>query len=169
MAANSKAALLRQEEAEEQPSSAKPALSADSVDLRHTPGHLLRRAQQRAVEIYQEEVGEDGLRPPQYALLLTIYQNAGLNQTELVQQTGIDRSTLADMIARLEKRGLLLRKPGADQRSRQLWITDAGATAVKANALAGQRAQERIMAPIAPDERTKFLEILGRIADLPQS
>ncbi len=163
MAANSKAALLRQEKAQEQ------STPADTIDLRQTPGHLLRRAQQRAVEIYQEEVGEDGLRPPQYALLLTIFQNAGLNQTELVQQTGIDRSTLADMIARLEKRGLLLRRPGADQRSRQLWITDAGAAAVEANAVAGQRAQERIMAPIADDERIRFLEILGRIADLPQS
>ncbi len=141
---------------------------AEAMDLRQTPGHLLRRAQQRAVEIYQEEVGDDGLRPPQFALLLTVFQNAGLNQTELVHLTGIDRSTLANMIARLEKRGLLARKPGTDQRSRHLWLTDAGAEAVRSNSTAGHRAQNRIMAPIAPDERAHFLELLGRIADLPQ-
>ena len=143
-------------------------LSPETLELRQEPGHLLRRAQQRAVEIYQEEVGEDGLRPPQFALLLTVYQNAGLNQTELVQQTGIDRSTLADMIGRLEKRGLLRRKTGTDQRSRHLWVTETGAEAVRANVAAGQRAKERILAPIKTSERKRFLELLGRIADLPQ-
>ena len=140
---------------------------ANNINLRESPGHLLRRAQQRAVEIYLDEVGEDGLRPPQFALLLTVYQNGGLNQTELVQHTGIDRSTLADMIARLEKRGLLRRKPGEDQRTRHIWVTDAGRAAVEANAAAAQRAQDRIMAPIAPDDREQFLRLLGRIADLP--
>ena len=166
MEADAKAGLVfREKESVESASSTAPA---EAMDLRRTPGHLLRRAQQRAVEIYQEEVGDDGLRPPQFALLLTVFQKAGLNQTELVHLTGIDRSTLADMIARLEKRGFLTRKPGTDQRSRHLWLTDSGAEAVRSNAAAGYRAQDRIMAPVAPDERAHFLELLGRIADLPQ-
>lgn len=140
----------------------------DSISLGDTPGHLLRRAQQRAVEIYQRAVGDAGLRPPQFALLLTIHHNAGMTQTELVQETGIDRSTLADMTGRLEQRGLLLRRPGTDQRSRRLWLTAEGEAVLRESAAAATRAQEEIMAPIPAADRVRFLGLLRRIADLPE-
>lgn len=138
-----------------------------TMRLTETPGHLLRRAQQRAVEIYQQEVGDTGLRPPQFALMLTVYQNPGLNQTELVRLTGVDRSTVADTVTRLEKRGLVQRRPGEDQRSRRLWVTDAGAAAIERDIAGGLRAQDIIMAPIPAGERARFLSLLRLIADLP--
>jgi DNA-binding MarR family transcriptional regulator len=144
-----------------------PRHPATNLRLEKTPGHLLRRAQQRAIEIYQHEVGENGLRPPQFALMLTVYQNPGINQTELVKITGVDRSTVADTITRLEKRGLIKRKPGKDQRARRLWVTKAGADAVDRDIVGGQRAQELIMAPIPDADRERFLELLRQIADLP--
>lgn len=141
----------------------------DSIDLREVPGHLLRRAQQRAVELYWAAVGEDGLRPPQFAVLLTIYQNPGLNQTELVQRTGIDRSTVADMISRLSKREMIRRaRTETDQRANRLWITDDGVCALNRTAAAAQAAQDDIMAPIPAEHRRQFLDLLKRLADLPQ-
>lgn len=144
-----------------------PCQPAADLRLERTPGHLLRRAQQRAIEIYQHEVGENGLRPPQFALMLTVYQNPGINQTELVKITGVDRSTVADTIKRLEKRGLIKRKPGEDQRARRLWLTSAGADAVDRDIVGGQRAQDLIMAPIPHADRERFLDLLRQIADLP--
>jgi len=76
----------------------------DGIALHETPGHLLRRAQQRAVDLFVQAVGEQGLRPPQFALLLAAWQNPEANQSELVRITGIDRSTAADMITRLAVR-----------------------------------------------------------------
>lgn len=140
----------------------------DHIDLHSTPGHLLRRAQQRAVDLYWQSAGDDGLRPPQFAVLLTVYQNPGLNQTGLVQRTGIDRSTIADMIARLAKRGLLeRRRVEADQRANTLWITTAGIDALESVAERVQAAQDVIMAPLPAAERPVFLEQLKRLADLP--
>ena len=81
-----------------------PPRLIDTMDIRHTAGHLLRRAQQRAVDLFVQAVGENGLRPPQFAVLMTVYQNPGLNQTHLVDKTGIDRSTIADMIDRMVAR-----------------------------------------------------------------
>jgi DNA-binding MarR family transcriptional regulator len=145
------------------------AWDLDSIDLRDVPGHLLRRAQQRAVELYWASVGEDGLRPPQFAVLLTIHRNPGLNQTELVQRTGIDRSTVADMIGRLAKRDLIRRaRTETDQRANRLWITEAGVCALQRTAADAQAAQEHIMAPIPPEQRTQFLDLLKRLADLPE-
>lgn len=140
----------------------------DHVDLRATPGHLLRRAQQRAVDLFVQAVGENGLRPPQFAALLTIHQNPGLNQTQLVKRTGIDRSTVADMIDRLAARGLIeRRRASADQRVNTLWITPAGTATLEACHAAVDAAQARIMAPVPAEKRAAAIEALTLLADLP--
>ena len=140
----------------------------DLVDIRRTPGHLLRRAQQRAVDLFVQAVGENGLRPPQFAVLVTIYQNPGLNQTHLVDKTGIDRSTIAEMIDRLVARGFIeRRRDTGDQRVNTLWATVAGIAALEACVDAAMAAQEAILAPVPPEKRAALLEALVLLAELP--
>ena len=148
---------------------AKPAPRLiDTVDIRRTAGHLLRRAQQRAVDLFVQAVGENGLRPPQFAVLVTVYQNPGLNQTHLVDKTGIDRSTVADMIDRLVARGYLERKRDTgDQRVNTLWSTPAGIAALESCIEAALSIQETILAPVPPEKRAALLEALELLADLP--
>jgi DNA-binding MarR family transcriptional regulator len=147
----------------------KPApRTIDLVDIRRTPGHLLRRAQQRAVDLFVQAVGENGLRPPQFAVLTTVYQNPGLNQTHLVDKTGIDRSTIADMIDRMVARGYIARKrDAADQRVNTVWITDAGIAALEACVDAAMAVQEEILAPVPPEKRAALMEALALLAELP--
>jgi DNA-binding MarR family transcriptional regulator len=140
----------------------------DTIDLRRTPGHLLRRAQQRAVELFVQAVGENGLRPPQFAVLVTVYQNPGLNQTHLVDKTGIDRSTVADMVERMAARGFIeRRRDSADQRVNTLWITGAGIAALESCVEAAMEVQAAILAPVPPEKRAALLEALELLADLP--
>ncbi len=145
-----------------------PARRLDGVALHETPGHLLRRAQQRAVDLFVQAVGERGLRPPQFALLLAAWQNPDANQSELVRITGIDRSTAADMITRLAGRGLIRRlRTRSDGRANRLRVTAEGVAALEAAADRVARAQERIVAPIPAGQRAQFLKNLSLIADLP--
>jgi len=98
-----------------------------SFSLNTSPGHLLRRAQQYTYDLYAKEVGKNGPTPRQFAVLHTVSENEGLSQTDLVRKTGIDRSTLADMISRLIKKGLLAReRTKADARANAVKITAAG-------------------------------------------
>lgn len=158
-----------QEAPETAPAPSGRTVSLDRIDLHETPGHLLRRVQQRALDLYVRAVGEGGLRPPQFAVLLTVHQNPGLNQTELVRRTGIDRSTIADMIGRLVKRGLLTRqRTQSDQRSNTLWITTEGVAALEHSAEAAVAVQDEIMAPLPPDRRDEFIELLKLLSDLPE-
>jgi DNA-binding MarR family transcriptional regulator len=138
--------------------------------LGDAPGHLLRRCQQRAVEIFMEEIGTTRLTPRQFALLLTLAQRPGLTQTELVEETGIDRSTVGDMVDRLVRRGLVRRRrSGRDQRANTLAILPAGAAALREALPAVERAQERIMAPLPPAMRSDFMAALRLMAhDAPQ-
>ena len=71
--------------------------------------HLLHRAGQCAGDIFAGEVSGGDLTPRQYAVLLVISKNDGISQTGLVNETGIDRSTLADIMRRMQKKGMVKR------------------------------------------------------------
>lgn len=140
---------------------------ARSYDLHGAVGHLLRRSQQRAVDLFVEEVGDDGPTPRQFAVLLSVHQNPGINQTDLVRMTGIDRSTLTEILRRLGRRGLVGReRRQADRRTNALHLTARGQGAMEAAIDAVERAQERILEPIPVAERRAAMRVLERLAGL---
>ncbi len=144
-----------------------PGATVGNYRLADAPGHLLRRCQQRAVELFMAEVGSQKLTPRQFALLLTISQRPGLTQTELVQRTGIDRSTVGDMLDRLVRRSLVRRRrSGHDQRANTLFILPAGLTAVETAIDAVERAQTRILEPVPDELRPALIVGLKAMAGL---
>jgi DNA-binding MarR family transcriptional regulator len=86
--------------------------------------HFLHRAGQCAGDIFHAEMKVERLTPRQLAVLLTVAQNEGLRQTNLVERTGIDRSTLADIVRRLQRKGLpRRRRTQEDARARDMRVT----------------------------------------------
>jgi len=73
-------------------------------DLHRQPGHLIRRAQQIAVAIFIEECAAFDLTPVQYAAMVAIQENEGIDATRLSAQIAFDRSTLGNVLERLEAR-----------------------------------------------------------------
>jgi DNA-binding MarR family transcriptional regulator len=141
-------------------------MAARPFELKTSPGHLLRRAQQFAADVYQEAVGVDGLTPRQFAVLYTVEAREGLSQTDLVRETGIDRSTLADMIGRMLKKDLLARRrTEGDQRANAVKITATGRKALKAALPAVARAEAAILDAIPAGKRPEFIKTLTLIAD----
>ncbi len=139
---------------------------AKKFNLDDSPGHLLRRCQQYSFDLYSKEVGGGALTPRQFTVLSTVEQNEGLSQTDLVHKTGIDRSTLADMISRLLKRGLLARKrTEADQRANSVRITAAGRKALNAAMPSVRKAETALMAALPASKRADFLKNLKLIAE----
>jgi DNA-binding MarR family transcriptional regulator len=144
---------------------AKPATVG--FQLAQAPGHLLRRAQQRAVEIFAQELGPGGPTPQQFALLLAIAQQPGISQIGLVRTIGVDRSTVADMVQRLARRGLVARRRTAqDGRENTLTLSAAGTKLLQRAIPAVERAQHRIMAPLARGQRKAALRALTVLAGL---
>jgi MarR family transcriptional regulator, temperature-dependent positive regulator of motility len=126
--------------------------------------HLLHRAGQHAEGIFIEESPEDALTPRQYAILLAVDTTPDISQTALVGETGIDRSTLADVVARLVTKGLLLRKrTRADARTNALKLSPKGRDALEAVHPSALRADERILAALNPQQRAVLIEALQQI------
>ncbi len=136
-------------------------------DLHAMPGHLIRRAQQIAVAIFMEECAEYDLTPVQYAALAAIRENPGTDATRLSALIAFDRSTLGNVLERLEVRKLVTRYSSPDdKRIKLLKLTGAGNALVKRAEAAVLRAQERIVAPLRPEDRTKLMELLAQLVDL---
>src|SRR5262245_61722223 len=99
----------------------------DVFRLSESPSHLLRRAEQFAADIFQRAGGGDGVTLRQTVLLAAIAEAEGASQSDLVMATGIDRSTLAEMMARMEKKGLIARAASAeDGRAKSVKLTRDG-------------------------------------------
>jgi MarR family transcriptional regulator, temperature-dependent positive regulator of motility len=134
-------------------------------DLNSSPSHLLHRAQQAAAERFAVAFGADGPTLRQVAVLAAVSAREGLTQTELVRTTGVDRSTLAEMVARMTSRGLLARsKSETDARANAVRLTDAGRAALAAAEPTLLAVDAAVIALVPKAKRAAFLEALTRIA-----
>lgn len=132
--------------------------------LDRSPLHLLHRAGQCAAEIFQAELGSGDLTPRQYAVLLTVSMNEGLSQTHLVERTGIDRSTLADIVRRMLKKGLLQRRrTKEDARAYAVKLTDEGWRVLKSAEPLTRKVDDRILAALGSGQRDRLLADLNSI------
>ena len=131
------------------------------LDLEALPGHYIRRLQQIAVAIFLQETEKHGVTPVQYAALHKIGNAPGLDQRTLARSIGLDTSTTAGVIDRLEARGLMRRSASPeDRRVRLLNLTDAGQDLLESLEPDMLKAQDRILAPLPKAERAEFLRML---------
>jgi DNA-binding MarR family transcriptional regulator len=143
----------------------KPGKKTDAgAGLDHSPSHLLHRALQLALDIYAEETGPDAVTQRQYAVLASVAAQEGLTQTDLVRATGIDRSTLADLVARMIGKGLLARQRStSDARANTVSLTSEGRAALDAASPKVAAADERILKLLPARKREAFLSVLSEI------
>ena len=136
-----------------------------AFDLAQAPSHLIRRCQQYFGDLYALEAGARELTPQQFTVLAALEHNEGVSQTALVELTGIDRSTLAEMARRMVEKGLLSReRTEQDQRANAVAISPGGRKALRSARLAAERAERALLEALPASERPKFVKALAQIA-----
>jgi MarR family transcriptional regulator, lower aerobic nicotinate degradation pathway regulator len=141
------------------------AITMDAVYT--APGYLFRRTQQIAVAIFMEECRSFDLTPVQYAALIAIHTHPGIDATRLSAVIAFDRSTLGNVIERLEAKKLVERKPSIeDKRVKLLYLTKAGATLLRDITPSVDRAQARMLQPLKPADRKVLMALLSQLVDL---
>ncbi len=139
--------------------------------LEGSPLHLLHRAGQCAADLFAAEMGEVDLTPRQFAVLLTVARQEGLSQTDLVAATGIDRSTLADIVRRMLKKGLLQRRrTREDARAYAVKLTEEGQRVLRASEPKVGRVDDRLVNALPADQRDRFIaDLLAIVSALDRS
>lgn len=131
--------------------------------------HLLHRAVQAAADLHAGLAGPEGLTPRQFAVLSAIAFAEGSTQTQLVRATGVDRSTLAELVTRLIARGLVSReRSSADARANQVSLTESGRTLLEASRPLAAEADLALLSRLPEDRRARFLKDLRRLVAAPE-
>jgi DNA-binding MarR family transcriptional regulator len=130
------------------------------------PGFLIRRLHQIHLALFAEECAAFGVTPVQFSLLSVLAAQPGLDQAALAVAVGVDRATTANVVARLDQRGLLRRRPGAtDRRVKQMELTAAGHVLLARIDAPARRAHTRTLAALRPAERARFVALLRQLVD----
>ncbi|MBL8538556.1 MAG: MarR family transcriptional regulator [Hyphomonadaceae bacterium] len=132
--------------------------------LSQSPSHMLHRAEQLATDRFANLV-DCALTLRQFAVLSAIADHPGLSQNDLVRATGVDRSTLTDMIRRLETRGLITKaNSSADKRAHSVALAPPGAQLLAAATPHARAADAAILDALPRAKRRTFLTILTKLS-----
>ncbi len=93
-----------------------PAETEEPEPQRHT-GYLIRRAQQAHVAAWTRLVSTE-ITSVQYSILVTLERLGEASQRVLCDEIDLDRSTIATLVARMERKGLIERRRAADDARR---------------------------------------------------
>ena len=126
--------------------------------------HLIHRAEQCAADIFARIAPQGLLTPRQYAILLAIEENEGISQTGLVEKTGIDRSTLADIVRRMIEKGLVQRqRTMEDARAYAVRLTRKGTSMLRKMRPYADEVDRQILQSLPEEYRNLFLTILNHM------
>jgi DNA-binding MarR family transcriptional regulator len=126
--------------------------------------HLLHRTGQLAEDLFSRLVGNLGITARQFVVLSVVDGLEDPSQTLLCEVSGIDRSTLADIVARLVQRGLLSRqRTRRDARMYAVRITDEGKRMLEQATPIAEKVDAALLAALTPSEQENFNALLQKI------
>jgi DNA-binding MarR family transcriptional regulator len=137
----------------------------EAYHLEDQVGHLLRRANQRHLAIFQDLVGDSQITATQFAALVKLHDEGEISQNHLGRLTAMDPATIQGVIRRLIDRALIEGRDDPNDRRRTLLsLTPEGKALVRELVKNGGRISEATLEPLSPEERKTLLHLLQRIA-----
>jgi MarR family transcriptional regulator, lower aerobic nicotinate degradation pathway regulator len=143
----------------------KPA--SDDYRFSDQIGHLLRRAYQRHVAIFQQTVPDSQLTASQFVVLCTVRDRPGCDIAHIVHATAIDEDSVRGIVERLKWRKLLKAEhaPG-DARATAVTLTPEGAATVERTVPYAREISELTFGDLGPDERVAVVELLRKLSGI---
>lgn len=140
------------------------AMPAEEYVFSDQVGHLLRRAYQRHVAIFQQTISDAQLTAAQFVVLCAVRQSDSCSLSEIVKITAIDQATMRGIIERLKARKVIAVSHDAnDKRKVLVSLTPAGEAIVNATVPAAFAVSEATFGNLNPAERVAILYLLRKM------
>ena len=145
-----------------------PTPDTAAIDAREPQrhlGYLIRRAQQLHVATWARVVSTD-ITSVQYSILAVVARLGEASQRELCDEADLDRSTVADLVARMERRGLVDRKRDpADARRNAVTLTEHGRSEFQRLRPLVEEVQRELVAALSEQDAAELRRILALMLD----
>ncbi|SAK90270.1 MarR family transcriptional regulator [Caballeronia pedi] len=143
-----------------------PTKQPEPEALSRFTGSLVRRAQQRHVSVWLNEVSAE-ITSVQYAALEILQRKPGVNQRQLGDELDVDRSTIADLVARMVRNELIKRSDDpVDKRSYVLFLTPSGKKQLAALRPRVEEVERILTARLTQAERMELRRLLSALLPL---
>lgn len=127
--------------------------------------YLLKRAFITLEELHDEHLTPLGLNARELAVLLFLDGREPESQQQAALRLGVDRTTMVALLDTLEGKDLVMRRPHAEDRRRNVVdLTPAGRTTLKRATRASDRAEQQLLAELDDREAAQLRSLLGRVA-----
>jgi DNA-binding MarR family transcriptional regulator len=136
---------------------------SDSI-LERFFGYNLKRAYLLIHSDFRTTMGEDGLSPRVFSVLVLVVERPDITQSEIARHLGIERSGLVSLIDELETLGYVKRVPvPGDRRVQALVPTDAGKAATRSAVKRVLDHEKALLSHLTDDEQETLLNLLRKI------
>lgn len=134
------------------------------------PGFLIRRLHQIHTALFLEETRDHQITPVQYSLLTALAEQGEMDQNTVALSIGLERTSVAEVLPRLEARELLQRRVSeADRRVRLVRLAPKGYEVLESMRVAVQRAHDRTIELLSKSERDMLLIMMARLVEANES
>lgn len=134
------------------------------MELRNKAFHLLRQLFQQHTSRWQHALAD--LTKPQYAVMCAIAERPGIEQVNLMEAAVSTKATLAEMLSRMEKRGLVRRENDPlDKRRRFVYLTTEGEALLASAMPLGNGVDEEFLGRLNPQERALFTQLVRKMME----
>jgi|KBSSwiStaDraftv2_1062776.scaffolds.fasta_scaffold1217357_2 DNA-binding MarR family transcriptional regulator len=129
-------------------------------------GYLANRLARLLAQALASEIAPLGLAPAQFTVLVELWREPGLTQRQLVERLDIEQGTMTATLARMERDGLILRRPHKDDgRARSIRLTAKAESALPKAIEAAMAVNSLALAPLSAGERRVLLTLMQRVID----
>ena len=137
-----------------------------NYDFSEQVGHLLRKAYQRHMAIFQQNIGNSQLTAVQFITRCAVHNHGPSSLSELIKATAVDQATIRGIVERLQARNLISLAPAEhDKRKVIVSLTQDGEQLVRETQPHALQVSELTMANLNPAERVAMLYLLRKMVD----
>ena len=127
-------------------------------------GYLFKHAGLLMSKLNDEVLAPFGIEPRELGILIVIDSFEPASQQQVAERIGIDRTTMVAMLDTLEAKGLVSRRPGTEDRRRNVVeLTPAGHDILSRAVAASDTAEAELLASLSPEEATQLRDLLARV------
>jgi DNA-binding MarR family transcriptional regulator len=136
------------------------------LDFEHNPGFLVGRLARRMSAEMDRRMRGHAVTFAQAAVMSRLWWQDGLTQSELLEQVGLDASTLTGLLQRMTRQGLVRRKRDrADGRVLRVYLSPRGRALRPILVPEAEAVSDWFFDGFSAAERTCFVEFLHRALD----
>jgi DNA-binding MarR family transcriptional regulator len=135
-----------------------------AFDKNRSAGYLINHLARIFAQALAERIKPLGLVPGQFPVLLALWREEGLTQRDLVGLLDVEQATMANTLARMERAGLIVRRPRPDdKRAQSVRLTPRARALEEPATAAASEVNRQMLSALSKDNRDAFLTMMRSV------